>query len=364
MSAAAVLDPDPLLGVEDRVVINEPPAVLRHGEGDLAHTAPLFGFQPSARSVDGQTISLPRSGEIGGVVKENSVLVAHIRHIGVLNVDLGIKDAHVGRVNRPRVKSAGALQIEGIQMVVLHMLTLGAGLPSGQIGAVSPFLTGGTVPSVFPGGVELAVGSVVIQGSEGVDRVGDPVDPPVDQVEVVAGLMDGKAAGVLAHPVPTVEIAGAVFDVDVPGEVHMGDPSNALFQQQFPQFPVDRGVAVIEGADDFPFGLLFGLTDPDHILDIGAHGLFADDIEIVLQPLEDVVHMKTVFAHDKEGVRFGLFDHFFHLIGPILRKILGFGDLFLADFEAQRVDIQKADHLGGIREIFDDRLDKHSDGSS
>ena len=62
-------------------------------------------------------------------------------------------------------------------------------------------------------GVELAVAA-------GEDGDGDAGEGPVDDVEVVGGLVDEEAAGVVFVAVPAAEVVGAVADVEEPVEVH------------------------------------------------------------------------------------------------------------------------------------------------
>src|SRR6516165_11518641 len=56
---------------------------------------------------------------------------------------------------------------------------------------------------------------------------GDPLrhasEPPVEQVEVMRGLVHEKAAGIRPVPVPAAEIVGTVIGVELPFEIHRGD---------------------------------------------------------------------------------------------------------------------------------------------
>src|SRR5690606_5959089 len=53
-------------------------------------------------------------------------------------------------------------------------------------------------------------GTVKAQATRRVDARGNVVDPPVDEVEVVARLVDEKASRVLLLAVPATEVVGAV----------------------------------------------------------------------------------------------------------------------------------------------------------
>src|SRR5699024_4541170 len=64
------------------------------------------------------------------------------------------------------------------------------------------------------------VGPVEPQPAAGVDACGHRVGPPVDQIEVVGGLVDEQAAAVGLVAVPAPEVVGPVGGVQDPLEVH------------------------------------------------------------------------------------------------------------------------------------------------
>jgi len=56
---------------------------------------------------------------------------------------------------------------------------------------------------------------------------GDPLrhaaEPPVEQIEVMRGLVHEKAAGIRLVPMPAAEIVGTVIGIELPFEIHRGN---------------------------------------------------------------------------------------------------------------------------------------------
>ena len=204
MSAFALDDVDPLSSLEDREVVDDLNAVgIGVGQSRTARAAEFHGLNAAVGAVEGQPVALIGRGEVGGVVQQHAVPVLDVGDEGIEDVDLGIEHAHIGPVGGEELLGA----LEGVDMVVLGEDGGVPGGPAGLVGALHLFGALVAVASVLLGGIEDAVGAVVVQRAEGVDVFRNAVHPPVHQIEVVAGLVDGKTAGVLAHPVPAMEIA-------------------------------------------------------------------------------------------------------------------------------------------------------------
>src|SRR5204863_484036 len=77
--------------------------------------------------------------------------------------------------------------------------------------------------------------------------LGRGVEPPVDQVEVVARLVDHQPAGVALVAVPAAEVVGAVAGVEEPLEVDGEDAADRAGLEQLLDSAVARGVAEVEG---------------------------------------------------------------------------------------------------------------------
>ena len=208
----------------------------------------------------------------------------------------------------------------------------------------------------------------MVQRAESMDVFGHTVDPPADEVKVVAGFVDGKTSGVFAHTVPAVEVAGAVFDVDIPGQVDVGDATDLAVNDQFTQLAVDGVVTVVEGTDKFAFGVVFGFDNATGIGDVGGHRLFADDIETEFQTADDVVDVVAVFANNKNGIDLLFFDHAVKDLFPVVEGhrifsnvlALHFRNQIFANLETQRVDIQHRDQLGAMAEALHHGTDVHT----
>src|SRR5690606_23674239 len=92
-------------------------------------------------------------------------------------------------------------------------------------------------------------GAVEPQPAAAVHPGGDVVEPPADQVEVMAGLVHEQPARALLVAVPAAEVVGAVRGVQQPLEVHRGDLADAARREELAQRAVARRVAVVERHD-------------------------------------------------------------------------------------------------------------------
>ena len=191
-----------------------------------------------------------------------------------------------------------------------------------------------------------------------IGRVG-AADPPVDEVEVVGRLVDGERAGILAHPVPAVEVAGAVLDVDVPVEVDVRDAPDASGQDKLADEAVLRVVAVVERARHLALRGLLRLADADAVLPVRRHRLLRDDVQILLQRLDDVVRVEAVLRHHKHRIWLRLLDHPVELLRHERRDARRLRQVTAADLEAQRVDVQQTHQLRLVPELAVHRLDPH-----
>ena len=236
-----------------------------------------------------------------------------------------------------------------------------AGGPAGLIGTLHLFFALVAMTAVLLGRIEDTVGTIVVQSTESVDIFRHTIDPPVDKVKVVAGLVDGKTSGVLTHTVPAMEIAGAVFDVDIPVQIDMGDTADLAVNDHFTDLGVDGVIAVVEGADEFTFGFLLSFHHLESVSGVGGHGLFADDINIVTQSADDVFNMETVHADDQNGIGFGLSHHLVKVCSHVFGHILGFGNSVFADLETQRIDVEHTDQLSTMLELTEHGADVHVD---
>ena len=126
---------------------------------------------------------------------------------------------------------------------------------------------------------------------------------------------------------------------------------------------MDRVVTVVERTGDPALGLRFSRKNTQGVGRIGGHGLFADDVEVVLQTADDVIDMGAVHADDEEGVRPGFRDHLLEVVGEIFGDVRRLRFVLLADLEAQRIDVQHRHEFGTMGEVVEHRFDVHPDGA-
>ncbi len=104
--------------------------------------------------------------------------------------------------------------------------------------------------------------AVEAQVGLGEHQLGAGRQPPVDQVEVVGGLVYQQPARLVLAAVPAAEVVRAVDGVQRPLEVHGGDIADPAVRDGLPYRRVTGGVAVVEGDDELPGVALGGVGDP------------------------------------------------------------------------------------------------------
>ena len=194
---------DAFFTAEDRVVFNDPLVIVGMFHRGVSAVVEFQRFQTAVGTVDRQTVAFIRSGEVGRIVQQHAVFVLDVDHKGVINVDFRIKDTHIRTIFGIELFAA----FEVVDMIVFSEDGGAAGFPAFLVSALSAFAAFIAETAFLFGGIENTVRTEVVQRTESMDGFGHTVDPPVDQVEVVAGLVDGQAAGVFAHTVPAVEVA-------------------------------------------------------------------------------------------------------------------------------------------------------------
>src|SRR5699024_996257 len=167
--------------------------VVGRGVFDVGHVQ----FQASAAAGDGDAVTLP--GGVGDqvVAESHAGVVTHQDGHVVLDGDAGGEDVEVAPV------SVLVLSLQ------VQLLQFGAVFHVQGKGVLARF-----VASVFVLGRQTVAASVLLSVEEqitpGEDFGGPGIDPPIDQVEVVTGLVHEQAAGAGLVPVPAAEVLGAV----------------------------------------------------------------------------------------------------------------------------------------------------------
>ena len=102
MTARTLGNVDAFTSFKDRVVINVLISAVDIGQSLGSGTDELGGFQTSVRTVDRQTVSFIRGGEVGGLVQQNTVAVFDVDDKSIVNVDCRIKHALIRTVSRKK----------------------------------------------------------------------------------------------------------------------------------------------------------------------------------------------------------------------------------------------------------------------
>src|SRR5947209_599215 len=75
-------------------------------------------------------------------------------------------------------------------------------------------------------------------------RIG--IDPPVNQVEMMRGLVDEQSTAIVFFAMPAAEVVRAMISVQYPGKINRQWPPYYTLHHQFAETRIRRGVAVIE----------------------------------------------------------------------------------------------------------------------
>ncbi len=296
-------------------------------------------FQAAPAAGDRDPVALPRRvghqvvGELGA-----RRVAHHHRHV-VLDGDAGTED---------------------VQVAPVAVLVLGVQVQPGQVRAVAHVQRervvlgrGVAVAALVVGGQAVAAAALVAveeQVAPGEDLGGARADPPVDQVEVVAGLVHQQAAGVALVAVPAAEVVRAVAQVEQPLEVHRSDLPDDARAQQVAQLAVDGVVPVVEADGDPAAGALLGGVDAAAALQVGGHRLLGDDVAARLQGGHDVVGVQPVDgAHDDLVDRLGV-EHPDEVVGGVGGHgiVPGVGDDPVVDGHAGAVGVAQGDQAAPV----------------
>ncbi len=178
-------------------------------------------------------------------------------------------------------------------------------------------------------------------------RVG--IYPPVQQVEMVGGLVHQQGSAFFLQAMPPPKIGSAVVGVQVPVKIDGSDfPYTFLYQQLF-QARKLCAIAVVKPYQHPFAGAPFCIQDALALYLVGSHGLFSDDVYAQLQSANDELVMCRVYRADNQVVWLGLFHHLLKI-----REGSAVGaDEFLAELQPAGVDITQAYKLGYVAIFFE-----------
>ncbi|CAM5680368.1 hypothetical protein SAFG77S_03604 [Streptomyces afghaniensis] len=261
--------------------------------------------------------------------------VAHEDGHVVLDGDRPVEDVPVAQV----AVVAFGVQIEGAQGVVGREVQ-GEGVVGGPVGAVGAVvLPAQSVP--LP-----RLTAVEAEPPVAEDLPGLVGEPPVDQVEVVRGLVHHQAAAVVLLAMPAAEVVGAVPHVEQPLEVdgeHLADRSVG---EQGADLLVHGVEAVVEGDGQTVAGLADGVEDAGATLGVDGHRLLGDDPAARLQRRDDVAVVLGVNGGDDDLVDVLLGEQVGEAVGLPLggRRCAGLGQQPVVEGHPGRAGVAQRGH--------------------
>jgi hypothetical protein len=308
---------DDFFAAEEREEIDAP--LVRRGVGFAGRIAvrTVRDYNAPPGAVDTELVTLPRGAEVAGIDHRGAATVAHSRAVGVLDVDLFVINIPAPSRRVLRVVRQPELVPTGPHGIVRRIILGGVVLAEDRTTPAFLHRVEGT--AVFPPRAQRPLGAVVVERPEGEDRFRHVAQPPVDQVEMMAALVDAQSPGLRALAVPAVEIRRAMPSIEVVHEFDIGDPAEFAPQEHALQGAVGRGVAHVVGNLDAAAALFLGRPHASHLLGVDDHRLFHDDVAARLQPRDDVAAMGGIGTGDHERLRPGLGQHAPHGTGRIPR---------------------------------------------
>ena len=195
------------------------------------------------------------------------------------------------------------------------------------------------------------------------DLFRDVVQPPVDQVEMVGGLVDQQRAAAVAVAVPSAEIVGPVLRIERPGVVHAEDLADVAAVEHLLDLAAGGRIAVVERHLHVAPSGGASFEDLATALVVGGHGLFGHHVTAQLHRADDVVAVGDVRpGGDDHAVGLGLGDHPIELIGGVGGhfRVAGLLQIGVVQLQSAGVDVADADHFGVVAEVAGNGLQVHA----
>jgi len=326
-------------------------ALLLAGDEGAANRLYGLNFDASAVAGDGGAVALPGAVGEQRVAENYAVAIACRDAHGVLGGDVVAEDVAVAQVTAVGL----GIQVEAAQRFV------GFEADGERVGG-GGFLAGVAVVAVAFAARGRVFASVEEQVTLGVDGTGDRVDPPVDQVKVVGGLVHEQAAGLVFFAMPAAEVVGAVAGIQHPGKVDVARAADRALHDQLAHGGCKRRVAVVECHAQRAAGPLDRVEDLAGLGVIGGHGLFGDGVAAQLHGAADVVVMRGVHGGDDDDVRPGFGYHAVEVAGVVggqgVRAALP--DLAVVPVHARLAEVTERDQLIPPCEVAEDGVNVHS----
>lgn len=205
--------------------------------------------------VDREAVPFPWGREVDRVVDDGSPVVGKEGAVGIFHVDHVVVevDRLLVRVLR-RVLQGGAV---GMGSDARGLRGVARGIVPLEVGATLPLFFHRKRLAVRGEGAMRAPGAVKCVAPQREDRSGVILQPPVEEVKMVAALVQIQAAGAGQLAVPAQEVAGAVGGIDQVAEVHLHDLPERAAEQEALDGALQGPVAGVEGDSDTPPGFPF-----------------------------------------------------------------------------------------------------------
>ena len=143
-------------------------------------------------------------------------------------------------------------------------------------------------------------GRVEFAFTGGVDADGEGAEPPIDDVEVVRGLVKHEAAGIGFVGVPATAVVGAVAGFDHPLKINREDIADLAAHQEVLHVRAGRRVALVEIDAEVAAGAVLGFEDAAARLGGGRHRFFRDDVAAARHGTDDLVAEGAVGLGDDD----------------------------------------------------------------
>jgi len=303
------------------------------------------------RPVEGDHIALPGVEGVDRVAEGRAAVVGHEHVHRVLDVDLGTEDALIAVV--PVVLLV--VEIETLEVGVVREAQEEAAALLLRAGVAALVVAGEAHASGHLRRVELAL-------ARGVDGDRNGREPPVDEIEVVGGLVDHQAAREALLAVPAPEVVRSVQRVEHPVEVHREHVADGAAHEQLLDLCTGRRVAVVERHGAAAPGTSLGLDDGLALLGVDGHGLLGDDVLALFHGAADVLMVVAIDRGDDHDVGTRLGQHAIE-VGGIVDRRLGpprLPRVLLRQAQTAQVDVTAADQLRVRAEGLVDRLLVHA----
>ncbi len=178
-------------------------------------------------------------------------------------------------------------------------------------------MAGVAIIVVMLSAIDGSLTTIEFQVAHGVNSLRIGVDPPVDKVKMVRGLMHQQTAGFILFCMPATEIVGTVPGIEHPGKIHRQRSADDALSDQFTHPGGHGRITVIKGHAQLAAGTSDGLKNSPDFIGVDGHGFFADDITAEFHRPDNVLMMGGVHGGDDYHIGFLLPHHAVEIRGQV-----------------------------------------------